>query len=264
MSKIITSKRGGPYSKKEQQDRRDKVSEMYYAKGMSIQEISKELKVNRNTISEDLKVIRRATASKYEVETVQDHFIEQIEALRAQKNRLTKALDGAELKDALKAEKAITELSLKIATLSSEITVTKKEEIPEVEFAKILREMYLSPENDLPHLCSKLRIQKAVIVITRGSKKKAEQFWERLEKMGIEHFEQEVMRGHYYLLDFALVMEFITKAEYQKIMQEFNDLNERDAKRHKEVLKKYEAKYGTDDTKWPPGIYNEMCIEIES
>ena len=120
---MINTKRGGPYSKKEQQERRDAVGEMFYAKGMSIQQISKELRVNRNTISDDLKIIKKETASNYNLDIIRDHCIEQIESLKAQKNRLIKMLDGLGLDAALKVEKMILEVSLKIVHMISEIKI---------------------------------------------------------------------------------------------------------------------------------------------
>ena len=50
-------KKGGPYTKKQQEERRDKVNELYFEKGMSAVKIANALDVNRNIINEDIKLI---------------------------------------------------------------------------------------------------------------------------------------------------------------------------------------------------------------
>ena len=48
----IAQKQGGPYTKSEQDERRNKVYSMYFEKGFSAIKIAIELKVNRNTINQ--------------------------------------------------------------------------------------------------------------------------------------------------------------------------------------------------------------------
>jgi len=260
---MINTKRGGPYSKKEQQERRDAVGEMFYAKGMSIQQISKELRVNRNTISDDLKIIKKETASNYNLDIIRDHCIEQIEALKAQKNRLIKMLDGLGLDAALKVEKMILEVSLKIVHMISEITVAKKDEMIEGEFAEILRTMCLFDGIGLPMVCNQDQIRKAVIEIVHGNKAKADQFWDMMEKMGISYFSHRGMPASYCLLDFALAIQIITKDECDKVRQRIIGQLNKEVNETNGILEKYELKYGQDARKWPPGTLEQMNQELD-
>ena len=51
------SKTSSPYTKNEQDERRNKVYSMYFEKGFSAIKIAIELKVNRNTINQDVKFL---------------------------------------------------------------------------------------------------------------------------------------------------------------------------------------------------------------
>jgi len=50
-------KKGGPYTKQDQEKRRNKVLKMHFEKSKSAVEIAESLKVNRNTINEDIKYL---------------------------------------------------------------------------------------------------------------------------------------------------------------------------------------------------------------
>ena len=50
----LEEKMGGPYTKQEQQIRRDKVFELHFEQGHSALKIAKILDVNRNTINKDI------------------------------------------------------------------------------------------------------------------------------------------------------------------------------------------------------------------
>ena len=50
----LEEKMGGPYTKQEQQIRRDKVFELHFEQGYSALKIAKILDVNRNTINKDI------------------------------------------------------------------------------------------------------------------------------------------------------------------------------------------------------------------
>ena len=61
----LVEKMGGPYTKKEQQQRKDKVFTLYFEENLSAVKIAKILNVNRNTINEDVKFLYKDIASEY-------------------------------------------------------------------------------------------------------------------------------------------------------------------------------------------------------
>ena len=52
-------KKGGPYTKPQQEKRREQVYQMYFEKGRSAVSIARELGVNRNTVNEDIKELSK-------------------------------------------------------------------------------------------------------------------------------------------------------------------------------------------------------------
>jgi len=47
-------KNGGPYNKKQQEERRKKVNELYFEKNLPTLKIAEILNVNRNTVNDDI------------------------------------------------------------------------------------------------------------------------------------------------------------------------------------------------------------------
>ena len=68
MALQVKSKKGGPYTKQEQEKRRKQVYELHFEKGSSAVSIANELDVNRNTINEDIKFWQMQIASQLEDE----------------------------------------------------------------------------------------------------------------------------------------------------------------------------------------------------
>ena len=52
---VLEKRNGGPYTKKEQEQRRSKVYNLHFEKGQSAVRIAEIIKVNRNTVNEDIK-----------------------------------------------------------------------------------------------------------------------------------------------------------------------------------------------------------------
>ncbi|MCA9827692.1 MAG: hypothetical protein KC444_04780 [Nitrosopumilus sp.] len=51
----VLKKTGGPYTRKEQEKRRNQVYDMHFEKGYSAVRIAESIKINRNTVNEDIK-----------------------------------------------------------------------------------------------------------------------------------------------------------------------------------------------------------------
>jgi len=87
MALAETIKKGGPYSKKEQEDRRQEVFKLHFEKRYSALKISEMLNVNRNTINEDIRYWYSELAQELNHDVV-TWAIEQFHSLESQKNRL--------------------------------------------------------------------------------------------------------------------------------------------------------------------------------
>ena len=62
---LAQEKRGGPYTKREQEERRLEVYHLHFEEKISAVEIADTLKVNRNTINEDIKFCREQLSNEF-------------------------------------------------------------------------------------------------------------------------------------------------------------------------------------------------------
>lgn len=95
MALVEEVKKGGPYTKKEQDDRRQEVFKLHFEKGYSAIKISEMLNVNRNTINEDIRYWYSELASELNHD-VTTWAIEQYHNFESQKNRLVEHLEKEE------------------------------------------------------------------------------------------------------------------------------------------------------------------------
>ena len=107
-------KRGGPYTKSQQEKRRRQVYDMYFEKGLSAVSIARELGVNRNTINEDVKDLSNQFADEMGQHSVRDLLTRQMERIELQRERLMLMLEISEGNEKIRIEKMLYELELKI------------------------------------------------------------------------------------------------------------------------------------------------------
>lgn len=118
----IAQKQCGPYTKNEQDERRNKVYNMYFEKGFSAIKIAIELKVNRNTINQDVKFLRSELIHKDQIKPA-IWLLEQKEHLEQQKDRLLELLEiTKDFEQRLRVEKIILDIEGKITNLVIKIT----------------------------------------------------------------------------------------------------------------------------------------------
>ena len=86
-------KKGGPYTKQEQEKRRKKVYELYFEKGNSAVKIAQMLDVNRHTINSDINSWYTQMAAQIGGGNVGSILLKQIEKLEIQRKRLLDMLD---------------------------------------------------------------------------------------------------------------------------------------------------------------------------
>jgi len=120
------SKKGGPYTKQEQEKRKKQVYELHFEKGYSAIKISEILEVNRNTINEDIKYWY-ATISEELPEYDMSLLLKQINRLEIQQTRLLEELEKcANIKDKFIIEKLLFLINSKITSETSKIIVNRR------------------------------------------------------------------------------------------------------------------------------------------
>ena len=122
----LDEKMGGPYTKQEQEIRRDKVFELYFEQRHSALQIAKILDINRNTINKDVKFWYEELRNE-KPDYSRNWLDKQLARLEFQQSRLEKEL-GKEitLKERLQIEKSITHIDLGIASLIVKIETSRK------------------------------------------------------------------------------------------------------------------------------------------
>ena len=89
---LVQDKKGGPYSKQEQQKRRDEVYRFHFDYGYSASKISKLMNINRNTISSDVRFWYTKVVSDSEIIDPEYWVMRKIERLEVQRTRIRENL----------------------------------------------------------------------------------------------------------------------------------------------------------------------------
>lgn len=120
-------KNGGPYTKHEQEKRRDQVFELYFEKNYSALQIAKTLGVNRNTINKDVSFLCTELHDDKKSGLYIECLDKQITKLEYQQSRMQTLLDEEiPLKERLQIENYITRIALSVASLMVRIEVSRK------------------------------------------------------------------------------------------------------------------------------------------
>ena len=90
---MSSKKEGGPYSKQQQAERRKKVNELYFEKNLSALKIAEMLGVNRNTITEDIKLAYLQTSESFPDDSILI-FLHSIKKMESQRMDIQKQLES--------------------------------------------------------------------------------------------------------------------------------------------------------------------------
>jgi transposase len=122
----MDEKIGGPYTKQEQETRKEQVFELHFEQGISAVQIAKILGVNRNTITKDIQILY-SKLREDKPEYGKNWLDKQLFRLESQRTRLQQILQKEiALKDTLQIEKSITYIDLSIAGIIVKIETARK------------------------------------------------------------------------------------------------------------------------------------------
>ena len=116
-------KRGGPYTKPQQEKRREQVYQMYFEKGRSAVSIARELGVNRNTVNEDVKELSKQFGEEMNQHSVRDLLTRQMQRIELQRERLMMQLENAEGNERIRIEKMLLDIEMKIISQTNLLLV---------------------------------------------------------------------------------------------------------------------------------------------
>jgi len=120
-------KLGGPYTKPEQELRRDKVFELHFETGHSAVHIAKILGINRNTINKDIEYWFTELRNTDKFQYNRNWLDKELARLEFQQTRLQQELEkDPPIKEKLQIERCIIQITMGIANLIAKIEISRK------------------------------------------------------------------------------------------------------------------------------------------
>ena len=263
------NKKGGPYTKTQQEKRRNQVYEMYFEKGYTAVNMAAELDVNRNTINDDIKYWYSQIGSQSGKDFLGGIFLKQIERFEIQRKRLLDELEKqTDFEARFKLEKLLFDLEQRVTTFVSKMDPKKipkddvpTQEISEDEISKIVRfivfDFGINPQN-----VSDDEILQGIISLKKCKISDAEKFIAAMKDLGIRLYEVEQYTDCYNLISFGVSRGFIKQKEKDELLKKLKEDDKIEEQRLDEIQKKYEKMYGSDQSKWSLEIREKMDDEI--
>ncbi len=282
-------KKGGPYTKKEQEERKIEVYHLHFEENKSGVEIAELLNVNRNTINDDIKYWHRQLANEFKAQDLTAKMTKQIQRMEIQRDRLLDDLDEAESFDEkIKLEKFVSDVDNRLGQLFSKMIssgktilfpTVKLDEIDEDEIKEFVRDLVLEnvdPDNGEIHSEDQFKFD--FIRRTKCNLKYVEMVVQKMQDLGlsicqaikpypnidftniglinIDHSQQ------YDFGKFAYLCGYISPNEYADVIIERLKMKA-EIGLIEEKEKKFFQQYGSDQSKWTDEIKNKYYEEVE-
>ena len=123
--KTKSRKNGGPYNKKDRDVRRNEVFRLHFEYGYSAVKIAEMMKVNRNTINNDINYLYSQLSKEWENHDIESWWMRQMRRLEMQRTRLREELDKeSEFEKRLVLEKMILDIDNKLLQSSIKTITT--------------------------------------------------------------------------------------------------------------------------------------------
>ena len=259
-------KKGGRYTKKEQEERRLQVYHLHFEQEKPAVKIAEMLNVNRNTINDDIRYWHQQLANEMNAQDISAKMTKQIQRMDIQRDRLLGDLEDAEsLEQRIKLEKFISDIDNRLIGVYSKMIVNGKEHLPptikikdidEDEIKEFVRDLVLSdhdPNSKDVHSEDTLRfdfIRKKKCDIAY-----ADRVIEKMKQDGLALCKQSTVDSQnflsvliqdysatYNLAKFANLRGYMTIPEFATIMQKRDNIKheiEKDEEREREFIQKY-------------------------
>ena len=259
-------KKGGRYTKKEQEERRLQVYHLHFEQEKPAVKIAEMLNVNRNTINDDIRYWHQQLANEMNVQDISAKMTKQIQRMDIQRDRLLGDLEDAEsLEQRIKLERFISDIDNRLIGVYSKMIVNGKEHLPptikikdidEDEIKEFVRDLVLSdhdPNSKDVHSEDTLRFdfirrRKCDIVYADRVVEKMKQDGLNLCKqstVGKTDFLSVLSQDYsetYNLAKFANLRGYMTIPEFATIMQKRDNIKheiEKDEEREEKFIQKY-------------------------
>ena len=240
---LAQDKKGGPYTKNDREDRRDKVAHLHFEYGYPAKKIAEMLSVNPNTVYADVKLLYENIKEETKQQK-EDFVLQQIGRLEAQRARIIQSIMDSTT-DKTKSEKLLLEIDAKISDIrmrinsehsSIEIDETKIREITLfliIKYAKdpTINEEYMTSE---------------IINTQQCTTETAKQILSQMNSLGLESSKKFKGSAFFYdLLEFALLRKYVThNSEFIKQIRALGLLHYHALEQIEQLDKRYKEKFG--------------------
>jgi len=266
-------KKGGRYTKKEQEERKIQVYHLHFEENKSANKIAELLNVNRNTINEDIRYWHLQLANEMKAQDLTAKMTKQIQRMEIQRDRLLENLDEAEeINDKIKLEKFISDIDNRLAQLFSKMIssgikslkpTVKLEEINEDEIKEFVRDLILGDEDpNSEDIYSENTLKFHFIRRTKCDVNHADNVIEKMKCDGLVLCEQSrenpnrfSLMTHdfsrtYNLEKFVNLRGYLSIDELGAVFRRRTEIRQEMEREDKEREEKFIAKYGPDKSKW--------------
>ncbi len=244
MATVLEKKNGGPYNKKDQEKRRDQVHTLHFEKGYSAVKIAETLGVNRNTINEDIKYWYSNIKEEVKQEN-DDYVLRQIGRLESQRSRIVEKITENEVKDAIKYEKMLLDMDVRINNLLMKINdsvvhqETKDIVIQENKIKDMI--LFLMIKYNRDYSLTREKITSEIINLQQCTIEEASKLFLELENLGLNCCKKFKRTEFVYdLMEFAFLRRYLLPND--SFVTNVNSLFILEM-HHKEQLKNLEKKF---------------------
>jgi len=239
MTLIDSPKKGGRYTRKEQEERRLQVYQLYFEEKKSAVQIGEDLGINRNTISADIQFLHTQILQKSGGIDFEAMMNRTILEKKLEKERLLDCLEEAEtIDEKIKLEKFIFEIENWLVQFYSKALSRRKEKGPTKEF-EIIKEADIQAfvteiiwgdiETGLVANYSEEMLKYRYIFSTKSNVKQAERAIQTMKNMGLKFCmnsklpiieKSEIVKASlgYDMVSFAAQRGYVTPEEHDVIL----------------------------------------------
>lgn len=277
-------KKGGRYTKREQEERKLQVYHLHFEQNKPAVKIAELLNVNRNTINDDIIYWHQQLASEMNAQDITAKMTKQIQRMEIQRDRLLDDLEDAKnLDDKIKVERFISDIDNRLVQAFSKMILSgmeslsptvKLEEINEDDIKEFVRDLILGDENpDSKDVYSEDELKFEFIRRTKCDITHVSNVIKKMKQAGLALCVQSDIIGSrnlsmsvkdfstkYDIGIFATLREYLTISEYSEIFRKRLKIRQENEDIEKERREKFIEKYGPE-SQWSEkveGMYDDF------
>ena len=250
---FVQDKKGGPYTKDERVKRQNEVQRLHFEYGYSASKISEMMKINRNTINDDIKHLYSNIREEIRQDS-EELILRQIGRLESQRTRIVKSIIEEEYN--IKNEKLLLDVDAKINELLVKTKGGHKE--PKTEEQDSYRDfvLYLLVKYSKDREISREQIISEIINTEQCSVDDAEKIFSEMEDLGLSCCINSV--DDYDLMEFAFLRRYLMPNDpFVVKMQSLFRMNFIYYAEIRNLEKKYLQEYGIQE-KWSDEVFSKF------